>query len=53
MKRLLFFLVLPFIYTSVFSQVPGAFSYQAVVRDASGGIMANQEISLRVSILQE
>ncbi len=37
---------------AAFSQVPGAFNYQAVVRNSSGDIIANASVSFRVSILQ-
>lgn len=38
--------------TSLFAQVPQAFSYQAVARDASGEIKANADIRVQVQILQ-
>jgi len=53
MKRLLSLFILFILYTQVFPQVPDAFNYQAVVRDASGNIVANQDVSLKVSILEE
>lgn len=34
----------------VLSQIPGAFNYQAVVRNNSGELISNQNISLRISI---
>ena len=34
------------------AQVPDAFNYQAVVRNTSGEVLANQNVSLRISILQ-
>ena len=34
------------------SQVPDAFNYQAVVRNSSGEVLANQNVSFRISILQ-
>lgn len=34
------------------AQVPDAFNYQAVVRNNSGEIMANQNVSFRISVLQ-
>jgi hypothetical protein len=34
------------------AQVPDAFNYQAVVRNNSGEIIANQNVSFRISILQ-
>ncbi len=35
-----------------FSQVPNAFNYQAIVRNASGEIVANQDVSFQISILE-
>jgi hypothetical protein len=35
-----------------FSQVPGAFNYQAVIRTSSGDIVPNQNVSFKISILQ-
>jgi glucan phosphoethanolaminetransferase (alkaline phosphatase superfamily) len=35
-----------------FAQVPQAFNYQAVVRNGSGDLIANQSVSFRISILQ-
>jgi hypothetical protein len=35
-----------------FSQSPQAFKYQAVARDGSGNILANQSVSVKISILQ-
>ena len=37
---------------SGYSQVPDAFNYQSVVRNASGEIIANSNISFRISILK-
>jgi len=37
---------------SAFSQVPDAFNYQAVVRNSSGEIIANQNVAFQISILQ-
>jgi hypothetical protein len=53
MKKLLLLLTLfiaciPF----SFSQSPESFSYQAIVRDSEGNVLQDQEISLRISILQ-
>jgi len=39
-------------FTAVFSQVPSTFNYQAVVRNASGEILANKTISFRISLLK-
>ncbi|MGB0367793.1 MAG: hypothetical protein ACPGU4_07770 [Flavobacteriales bacterium] len=35
----------------VFAQAPGKFNYQGVARDASGNLLANQNIGLRFTIL--
>lgn len=37
---------------SVFAQIPQGINYQAVVRNASGIILTEQQISLRISILE-
>jgi hypothetical protein len=52
MKHLNFLLFL-FISLNLFAQTPGAFSYQAVVRNSSGDVVANQNVSFRISILQD
>ncbi len=53
MKKFLFINLLSFIsLISAFSQVPDAFNYQAVVRNSSGEIIANQNVSFKISILQ-
>ncbi|MFC2151970.1 tail fiber domain-containing protein [Bacteroidota bacterium] len=49
-KTFLFCLVFA-LSISMFAQVPDAFKYQAVVRNSSGEILPNQDISLRTSIL--
>ncbi len=43
------FLLLSF---STFSQTPTSFQYQAVLRDASGGVLANQQVEIGVALLQ-
>ncbi|MEN8229279.1 MAG: hypothetical protein ABFS38_14060 [Bacteroidota bacterium] len=53
MKKSCFFVVFFFILTGYgFSQVPEAFNYQAVVRNSSGELIANQNVSFKISILQ-
>ncbi|MEN8250214.1 MAG: hypothetical protein ABFS32_14875 [Bacteroidota bacterium] len=37
----------------VLAQVPAAFNYQAVVRNNSGEVVSNQNVSFRISILQD
>jgi len=41
------------ISASVFCQPPQAFKYQAVIRDASGEIMSNQSVYIRINIHNE
>lgn len=53
MKQIL--LLAAFVVASIipgFSQEPGAFNYQAVVRNSSGEVISNQNVSFRISILQ-
>ena len=53
MKKILSTLWLSFAALFFLSaQIPQAFNYQAVVRDASGQISANQEVSFRITIRQ-
>ncbi|MBN2773567.1 MAG: hypothetical protein JXR31_04915, partial [Prolixibacteraceae bacterium] len=53
MKKLFTFSVLTLLLSiSVLAQIPQAFKYQAVLRDASGQVLANQEVVISVSILQ-
>ncbi len=51
MKRLLLLLLVAMVSMSTYAQVPSRFNYQAVVRDASNGILTNQAIGVRVSIV--
>ncbi len=52
MKRLFLPVILVSLCFFSFSQVPNAFNYQAVVRNVSGEIIANQPVSFRISILE-
>ena len=52
MKKLIISFLLILFAVSVFAQVPEAFKYQAIARDLSGNVIANQNISLRINILQ-
>ena len=52
MKRILLFLMIYFIGTSVFAQSPELMSYQSVIRNAAGALIANQPVGMRISILQ-
>ncbi|MBE0654802.1 MAG: hypothetical protein IH594_13450 [Bacteroidales bacterium] len=52
MKKILLSVLLLFsILTSGFSQVPDAFNYQAVVRNSSGELIVNHNVSFRITIL--
>lgn len=52
MKKILLSVLLFFaLLTSGFSQVPDAFNYQAVVRNSSGELIVNHNVSFRITIL--
>ena len=38
---------------NLYAQCPNSFNYQAVIRDASGNILADQPVSIRMSINKE
>ena len=53
MKKIyLVILLIAVAFSTVFSQVPNAFNYQAVVRNSSGEILANKTVSFRISLLK-
>ena len=52
MKRIFFTLLAIFASVALFAQAPNAFNYQGVARDLSGNPIINQNIGLRISILQ-
>jgi len=52
MKKLLLLLIGIIACISLFAQVPNAFKYQAVARDASGELIVNQSVGLQISLLQ-
>ena len=52
MKKLIFLFFLMLVGLLVFAQVPQKFTYQAVVRNANNALVTNQNVSVRVSILQ-
>ena len=51
-KIILHTILLSIAISSIFSQTPQAFKYQAVARDNTGVIISNQLVSFRISILQ-
>lgn len=52
MKKVTFFLAMMAFAITVFAQPPQAFKYQAIARDSVGNILINQNVSLRISILE-
>ena len=52
-KHLAIFFIFAIIANLGTAQTPQKFSYQAVVRDVSGNLLANKQIGLRVGILQK
>lgn len=52
MKKLFFFFAAVQSAMVLFAQPPQSFKYQAVVRDNSGNVIANQNVSFRIGILQ-
>lgn len=52
MKNLFLTLILFFIISSVCSQTPQAINYQAIARDFAGNPISNQNVRIRISILQ-
>ncbi len=53
MKKALYLIIFLFCATASFAQTPGTFNYQAVLRDASGGILSNTQMLVTIEILQE
>ncbi len=52
MKNTLLLTIISLLTFSTFAQSPDLFSYQAVVRDNAGNVVASSAVSLRFSILQ-
>ncbi len=52
MKRFVSLTIILFTSLSLFSQIPQAFKYQAVARDASGNLITGQTISVIASIVK-
>jgi len=52
MKILLTTILTLLIFTSLFAQAPEAFNYQGVARDLSGTPLPNNNIALRIAVLQ-
>ena len=52
MKKTLTLLVAVLLTATTWAQTPQSFKYQAVARDASGEVVANQAVGIQISILQ-
>ncbi len=52
MKKIYTFLAAVLFAATVFGQAPESFKYQAVLRDVSGNIKANANVSIEIAILQ-
>ncbi len=52
MRRFFYSVIALLISATVFAQAPESFNYQAVARDVSGEVLANQIVGMQISILQ-
>ncbi|MBR6132196.1 MAG: collagen-like protein, partial [Bacteroidales bacterium] len=52
MKKFYFILILSLLAVSLFAQAPQKMSYQAVVRNSNNALVTEQNVSVRLSILQ-
>ncbi|MFP4025993.1 MAG: hypothetical protein ACLFVR_15840, partial [Thiohalospira sp.] len=52
-KLVLIYLAMVCFGTTLLAQVPDAFKYQAVLRNSDGEIISGQEVSIKISILNE
>jgi len=52
MKKSIFFLLITALFFNAFAQTPQAFKYQLIARDVSGNVLSNQNVGLRLSILE-
>jgi len=53
MKTKLLFVFLIILPSSLFSQVPQGFNYQAIARDGTGNPLISKDIQVRISILSD
>ena len=51
MKKLLTLSLIAALTLSVFSQAPQRLSYQAVIRNSSGGLVTSRTVGMKISIL--
>ncbi|MCF6183567.1 MAG: hypothetical protein L3J56_02880 [Bacteroidales bacterium] len=52
MKKIIYTLSFLIIAINIFAQAPQSFKYQAVIRNSSGDIIANQNVGIQISILE-
>ena len=52
MKRFLLLIIISAFIIGVSAQAPQKFNYQAVARDASGDLLKNTELTIRIGIIQ-
>ena len=52
MKKTFYFLLLFFLWVSLYSQAPQKFTYQSVVRNSSGNILKSAKIGIQLSIFK-
>ncbi|MEA3317087.1 MAG: hypothetical protein U9R54_03950 [Bacteroidota bacterium] len=52
LRKCLIISLLLITYVGSYSQAPQMFNYQSIVRDESGGIIATQDIAIKISIIQ-
>jgi len=52
MKKIYFFIILFSIFITSFAQTPQFFNYQSLIRDINGNAISNQNVSLKINILQ-
>jgi len=50
MKKLLTVLIISFVVTGIYAQVPEGFNYQAVARDSKGNVRTNETIDIRFTL---
>ena len=53
MKNFTFTIIMFLCLSALMAQVPAGFSYQSVVRNTEGEIIANQDVTFKFSILRE
>lgn len=53
MKKSITILMFALVFAYTFAQSPQAFKYQAIARDNSGEVLKNQQVSLKISLLQD